>query len=90
MFTNCSRNIAEKIVIDSKSGVSGAGVTPTDATHIIPTAVIVFHHTQLQHIVMVLKYRKNYAKFGNTKVSFTPHLVPVIRGIMTTVHSFIR
>ena len=28
-------------------------------------------------------------KFGSARVSFTPHLVPVIRGIMTTVHSFI-
>ena len=28
--------------------------------------------------------------FDDVKVSFTPHLVPVIRGIQTTSHSFIK
>ena len=80
--------IVDNIVIDSKSGVSGAGVTPTDATHypncsdsISPYAVITHRHGP--------EIQEKLSKFGKSKISFTPHLVPVIRGIMTTVHSFI-
>ena len=29
-------------------------------------------------------------KTGPVKVCFTPHLVPVIRGISTTVHTFLK
>jgi len=83
-----AEKIAEKIVVDAKSGVSGAGVTPTDATHfpncsdsVSPYAVTTHRHGP--------EIQEKLSKFGNAKVSFTPHLVPVIRGIMTTVHSFI-
>ena len=54
-----AEKIAEKIVVDSKSGVSGAGVTP-QMQLTFPIVVIVSHPTQLQHTVTVLKYRRNY------------------------------
>jgi N-acetyl-gamma-glutamyl-phosphate reductase len=83
-----AESMVENIVIDSKSGVSGAGVTPTESSHypncsdsISPYAVTTHRHGP--------EIQEKLAKFGNNKVSFTPHLVPVIRGIMTTVHSFI-
>jgi N-acetyl-gamma-glutamyl-phosphate reductase len=34
--------------------------------------------------------QQELGKFGEVKVSFTPHLVPVIRGIITTVHTFLN
>jgi len=81
-------NIASSIVVDSKSGVSGAGVKPSEATHypncsdsVSPYAVTTHRHGP--------EIQEKLSNFGKTKVSFTPHLVPVIRGIMTTVHSFI-
>ena len=83
-----AENIADTIVVDSKSGVSGAGVNPNEATHypncsdsVSPYAVTTHRHGP--------EIQEKLSNFGKAKVSFTPHLVPVIRGIMTTVHSFI-
>ncbi len=83
-----AENIADRIVVDSKSGVSGAGVNPNEATHypncsdsVSPYAVTTHRHGP--------EIQEKLSNFGKAKVSFTPHLVPVIRGIMTTVHGFI-
>jgi N-acetyl-gamma-glutamyl-phosphate reductase len=79
--------IADNIIFDSKTGVSGAGIKPTDVTHfpncsdnVIPYAV-----TSHRHMPEIQEKLRSY---GKVKVSFTPHLVPVIRGILTTVHCF--
>jgi len=83
-----AENIVDKIVVDSKSGVSGAGVNPNEVTHypncsdsVSPYAVTTHRHGP--------EIQEKLSNFGKAKVSFTPHLVPVIRGIMTTVHGFI-
>lgn len=78
------------IVADSKSGVSGAGVEPKPGTHfcmadesITPYKVV--NHRHLPEMEQELR------KFDATlKLSFVPHLVPVIRGISTTLHCFLR
>lgn len=79
--------LVDTIIADSKSGVSGAGINPTPATHypnisdnIVPYAVTTHRHMP--------EIQEKLQKFGNVKVSFTPHLVPVIRGILTTIHCF--
>lgn len=81
--------LVETIIIDSKTGVSGAGITPTEVTHypncsdnVIPYAIT--NHRHMPEI------QQEVAKAGDVKVSFTPHLVPVIRGILTTVHTFLK
>jgi len=83
-----SENLVDNIVVDSKSGVSGAGVNPTATTHypncsdsVSPYAVTTHRHGP--------EIQEKLSKFGSTKVSFTPHLVPVIRGIMSTAHGFL-
>ena len=82
-------NLVENVIVDSKSGVSGAGIKPTDITHfpncsdnIIPYAVTTHRHMP--------EIQQEVSKLGDVKVSFTPHLVPVIRGILTTVHTFLK
>lgn len=79
--------LADILIADSKSGVSGAGIKPTPATHypnisdnIVPYAVTTHRHMP--------EIQEKLGKFGDVRVSFTPHLVPVIRGIITTLHSF--
>ena len=80
----------QRIVADSKSGVSGAGVGPKQGTHfcmaeesITPYKVVGHHH--LPEMEQELK------KFDSkVKLSFVPHLVPVIRGISTTLHCFLK
>jgi len=83
--------IEERILIDSKTGVSGAGITPTDTTHfpninenIIPYKVISHRHTpEIEKELKKLSTR-------DIKVFFTPHLVPVTRGILTTAYVFLQ
>jgi N-acetyl-gamma-glutamyl-phosphate reductase len=68
------------IVIDSKSGISGAGKIPTERTHFSErhgsvAAYGVFGHRHGAEIEQGL---------GRT-VTFTPHLVPLDRGILSTI-----
>ena len=82
-------NLVERIIIDSKTGVSGAGVNPSQTTHypniadnINPYKISSHRHTS--------EIQQELHGFEDVKVSFTPHLVPVNRGIQTTSHSFLN
>ncbi|HEX6963845.1 MAG TPA: N-acetyl-gamma-glutamyl-phosphate reductase [Lacipirellula sp.] len=79
---------AEGIIIDSKSGVSGAGRSPKAHLHFPEanenfSAYGVGSHRHTPEIDQVL------TDFGGqaTEVIFTPHLVPMDRGILTTTYS---
>jgi N-acetyl-gamma-glutamyl-phosphate reductase len=70
------------IIIDAKSGVSGAGKTPSERTHFSEvhgslSAYGVFGHRHAAEIEQGL---------GRT-VTFTPHLVPLDRGILATIYA---
>ena len=76
------------IVIDAKSGVSGAGREPRLTTHYPEcnesiSAYNVGRHRHTPEIDQVL-YR---ATGVEVKVIFTPHLVPMDRGILATTYS---
>ncbi|HHT18770.1 MAG: N-acetyl-gamma-glutamyl-phosphate reductase [Euryarchaeota archaeon] len=79
--------LVDTIIADSKSGVSGAGINPTPATHYpnIGDNVVPYALTNHRHMPEI---QEKLRKYGNVRVSFTPHLVPVIRGIITTLHCF--
>lgn len=73
------------IVIDAKSGVSGAGKTPTERTHFSEchgsiSAYGVFAHRHAAEIEQEL----------GTQVTFVPHLVPLDRGIFETIYARLR
>jgi N-acetyl-gamma-glutamyl-phosphate reductase len=70
------------VIIDAKSGVSGAGRTPTERTHFSEvhgslSAYGVFGHRHAAEIEQGL---------GGRPVTFTPHLVPLDRGIFSTIY----
>ena len=72
------------VVCDSKSGVSGAGKTPTPKTHFCEvadnlSAYSVFNHRHLGEIL-------EQAGLEEHEVTFTPHLLPIPRGILSTVY----
>jgi len=79
--------LVDRVVIDSKTGVSGGGVNPSEAFHFpnISDNVNPYNITSHRHMAEI---QQELNEFSNVKVSFTPHLVPVIRGILTTSHSF--
>ncbi|GAB4132536.1 N-acetyl-gamma-glutamyl-phosphate reductase [Thermopirellula anaerolimosa] len=79
---------AEDIVVDSKSGVSGAGRSPKLTTHFPEcnesvSAYGVGRHRHVPEIDRIL------SEFGGrtTSIIFTPHLIPMDRGILSTTYS---
>ncbi|MBZ9571475.1 N-acetyl-gamma-glutamyl-phosphate reductase [Methanobrevibacter sp. TMH8] len=81
--------LVENIIVDSKTGVSGGGVNPSTVFHYPNCAdnVVPYNLTRHRHGPEI---QQELGAFSNVKVSFTPHLVPVIRGILTTSHSFLK
>ncbi|MGA8150100.1 MAG: N-acetyl-gamma-glutamyl-phosphate reductase [Terriglobales bacterium] len=74
------------IISDSKSGVSGAGKEPTSRTHFVSvadnfSAYSVFNHRHVGEMVEQLG-------LGSEELVFTPHLLPIPRGILSTVYVF--
>jgi len=77
------------IIIDSKSGVSGAGRTLTLPTHFSEanedtTAYALEGHRHLPEIVQELE---QLCPGKSLSVTFVPHLVPMTRGILTTCYA---
>ena len=73
------------VVIDAKSGISGAGKTPSERTHFSEchgsiSAYGVFAHRHAAEIEQEL----------GTEVTFVPHLVPLDRGIFETIYARLR
>jgi len=81
--------IEPDIVIDSKSGVSGAGRTPSQQTHYSEvnedtTAYALNGHRHLPEIIQELK---RLHPGPSPSVTFVPHLIPMTRGILTTCYA---
>jgi len=78
--------LAHIIVFDSKTGVSGAGDNPSATTHYPNVAdnITPYKWTSHRHLA---EMRMEIGRLGSkASVYFTPHLVPVNRGILTTAH----
>ncbi len=76
------------IIVDAKSGVSGAGRTPKLITHYPEcnesvSAYNVGRHRHTPEIDRIL----SLAADQNVEVVFTPHLIPMDRGILSTTYS---
>lgn len=76
------------IIVDSKSGTSGAGATPTIKTHFMSVhdnlSVYAVGHNH-RHIPEMEQELTTYAG-SPVHVTFTPHLLPVARGILSTIY----
>jgi N-acetyl-gamma-glutamyl-phosphate reductase len=73
------------VIIDAKSGISGAGKTPSERTHFSEvhgsiSAYGVFAHRHAAEIEQEL----------GMPVTFVPHLVPLDRGIFETIYARLR
>lgn len=79
--------LLKSVIFDSKTGVTGAGNTPSATSHYPNLAenIIPYKLTAHRHLAeMVQEVSRLQPGFEN--VSFTPHVIPVSRGIMTTAH----
>jgi N-acetyl-gamma-glutamyl-phosphate reductase len=81
-------DVEHGIICDSKSGVSGAGKTPTSKTHFVEvaenlSAYSVFGHRHTGEILEQLGV-------ASEQLQFTPHLLPIVRGILSTIYVRIK
>jgi N-acetyl-gamma-glutamyl-phosphate reductase len=79
---------ARGIVADSKSGVSGAGKAPTPKTHFMYaadnlSAYAVFTHRHTGELLEQIG-------LAAEEITFTPHLLPIPRGILSTIYVHLK
>ncbi len=77
------------IIIDSKSGVSGAGRTLTLSTHYSEAAdnVRAYSLEGHRHLPEIVQELKALAPDCSPSVTFVPHVVPTTRGILTVCYA---
>jgi N-acetyl-gamma-glutamyl-phosphate reductase len=73
--------IAGDIVIDAKSGISGAGKKPTERTHFSEA-----HGSISAYKVFAHRHAAEIEQEVGRPVTFVPHLVPLDRGILETIY----
>jgi N-acetyl-gamma-glutamyl-phosphate reductase len=81
--------IGPDIIIDSKSGVSGAGREPGMGVHFseINEDVAAYSLAGHRHLPEIAQELTFLNKGPALKITFVPHLIPMIRGIFTTAYA---
>ena len=69
------------VIIDAKSGISGAGKTPTERTHFSER-----HGSIAAYGVFAHRHAAEIEQEVGVPVTFVPHLVPLDRGILETIY----
>ncbi len=84
------------VIIDAKSGVSGAGRSPSLSTHYTEvnediSAYKVTGHQHLPEITQELEaVAGEHLSNGGLRLTFMPHLLPMTRGILATCYADLR
>lgn len=77
--------IEEGVIIDAKSGLSGAGKTPTERTHFSEC-----HGSVAAYGVFAHRHAAEIEQEVGMAVTFVPHLVPIDRGILETIYARLK
>ena len=77
--------LQDGIVIDAKSGVSGAGKTPSERTHFSEC-----HGSISAYGVFAHRHAAEIEQEVGMPVTFVPHLVPLDRGILETIYARLK
>jgi N-acetyl-gamma-glutamyl-phosphate reductase len=77
-----------RIIIDAKSGVSGAGRSPGKAYHFpeVNESVAAYNIGRHRHLPEIEQELSGLAR-KKISVTFTPHLLPINRGILSTIYT---
>ena len=73
------------VVVDAKSGVSGAGKAPSDRTHFSEN-----HGSVAAYGIFSHRHTAEMEQELPTPITFVPHLVPLDRGILETIYVSLR
>lgn len=81
---------SQPLICDSKSGVTGAGKTPNAGTHFVEVSESfksynLFKHRHTPEIAQGLGLANSSAS-----LIFTPHLLPINRGILSTIYAKLK
>ena len=76
------------LIVDAKSGISGAGNKPSQGTHFSEAneGFSIYKTNEHQHIPEIEQAIKMFAGADAT-ITFNTHLVPMTRGILTTAYA---
>ncbi|EJS72513.1 N-acetyl-gamma-glutamyl-phosphate reductase [Bacillus cereus] len=81
----------DSIIIDAKSGVSGAGKSPTTMTHFpeLYDNLHIYKVNQHQHVPEI---EQMLAEWNSEvkPITFSTHLIPISRGIMITLYAKVK
>lgn len=79
--------ISSRVIVDAISGVSGAGRSPSQATHFVNATESVGAYKVCEHR-HTPEIAQGLGELGlpNPAVVFTPHLAPLSRGLLSTVY----
>jgi N-acetyl-gamma-glutamyl-phosphate reductase len=77
--------LAGDVVIDAKSGISGAGKKPSDRTHFSEN-----HGSVSAYGVFGHRHQPEIEQELGSPVTFVPHLVPLDRGILETIYAKVQ
>lgn len=80
---------AQGIIVDSKSGVSGAGRRTLDTAHLYAEANedVSAYKVGVHRHQPEIEQQLSGAGAGEAMINFTPHLIPMTRGIFTTAYA---
>jgi N-acetyl-gamma-glutamyl-phosphate reductase len=79
-------NFIKSVVFDCKSGITGAGMKPTEFTHYpnLHENVIPYKITNHRHYHEIVQELRSFNR--NIRIEFTPQVFPGSRGILTTAY----
>ncbi len=82
--------VVERVVFDCKSGITGAGETPTAFTHYpnLHESVNVYRVTEHRHYYEIERELKAFQ--NDIDIHFTPQVFPGSRGILSNAHVFLK
>src|SRR5437868_11018509 len=84
--------VTGEVIVDAKSGVSGAGHNVDDAYLFgtIDESVRPYGVPSHRHTPEIQQEAERMAAGGHMRVTFTPHLVPMTRGLIATCYAPLR
>ncbi|PKQ20038.1 MAG: N-acetyl-gamma-glutamyl-phosphate reductase [Actinobacteria bacterium HGW-Actinobacteria-6] len=79
--------VSDRVIVDAKSGVSGAGRSTSPVAHYVAAneSVAAYKVASHRHTPEIAQGLANLG-LANPRVAFTPHLVPMSRGLLSTVY----
>ncbi len=84
--------IHEEIIVDAKSGVSGAGRSLNLTTHFseVNENVSAYALEGHRHLPEITQELGRYSDSFNPKITFLPHLIPMTRGILDSCYATLK